>query len=236
VPTTSAYALVCDQSSGYEASLLTVASGHASHAPLPDAPALMAGIRALAAAGAVAAMIAGCSGGTSPSTPPAGKITMASFSKAGLSFRYPAAWTVKQWPLWMISDETTITYLTQARLHNPCKRSTNAYGGVGVSCQGGVLNALPPGDVFIVWSIFGSDPEPATGKHEMIDEHRAIVSYHDTFVRGMTRGAQVGIAAAIPTGTGNWYEMEACLRGPGLRQAEAEVRAMLRSVRFHQTG
>jgi hypothetical protein len=117
-------------------------------------------------------------------------------------------------------------------LHNPCKRAKNAYGGVGVACQGGVLDALPPGDVLIVWSIFGDDPEPATGEHEVIDGHRAILSFRDDFVRGMTRGAQVGIAAAISTGTGNWYEMEACLRGPGLRQAEAEVRAMLRSVRL----
>jgi hypothetical protein len=59
-----------------------------------------------------------------------------------------------------------------------------------------------------------------------------MVSYRDDFARRMTRGAKVGIAAAISTGSGNWYEMEACLRGPGLREAEAEVRAMLESVRL----
>jgi hypothetical protein len=138
----------------------------------------------------------------------------------------------KQWPLLGTSDSTTIIYLTQARLHNPCKRSKNAYGGVGSACQGGVLDALPPGDVFVIWSIFGDDPEPATGEHEMIGGHKAIVSYRDNFVRGMAPGTQVGIAVAISTGTGNWYEMEACLRGPGLREQESEVRAMLQSVRF----
>lgn len=33
------------------------------------------------------------------------------------------------------------------------------------------------------------------------------------------RDVQASIAAAIYRGPGNWYEMEACLRGPGLRQA-----------------
>jgi hypothetical protein len=195
-------------------------------------PVLISSLRVLAAGGTVVAMVAGCNADSSRTTLTATRVKMASFSGDGLSFRYPAAWTAKQSLLWETSDETTITYLTQARLHNPCKRSKNVYGGVGVACQGGVLDSLPAGDVFIVWSIFGDDPEPATGEHQMIGGHRAIVSYRDAFVRGMTRGAEVGIAAAISTGTGNWYEMEACLRGPGLRQAESEVRAMLHSVRF----
>jgi hypothetical protein len=31
---------------------------------------------------------------------------------------------------------------------------------------------------------------------------------------------------------GNWYQMDACLRGPGLAQQEAEISSMLRSVRI----
>lgn len=46
------------------------------------------------------------------------------------------------------------------------------------------------------------------------------------------RDVQASIAAAIYRGPGNWYEMEACLRGPGLRQAEAEVRGCSASVRY----
>jgi hypothetical protein len=30
----------------------------------------------------------------------------------------------------------------------------------------------------------------------------------------------------------NWYELDACLRGPGLAQQEAAISAMLKSVRI----
>jgi hypothetical protein len=66
----------------------------------------------------------------------------------------------------------------------------------------------------------------------MIGRHGATVSYRDDYVREMASGAEVGMVAAISTGTGNWYEMEACLQGPGLREQESEVKAMLQSVHF----
>ena len=33
----------------------------------------------------------------------------------------------------------------------------------------------------------------------------------------------------------NWYEMDVCLRGPGLSPRQAEISAMLRSVRMART-
>jgi hypothetical protein len=196
----------------------------------------MFGLRVLTVALAIAFMITGCGRSASLDSQAMARVKMASFSGDGLSFRYPAAWTARRWPLFMISDERTIAYLTQAQLHDPCKRAKNAYGGVGVSCRGGVLNALPVGDVFITWALLGDGPEPAAGEHLVIDQHRATVSYNDAHICGEIRGVERGIAAAIATGTGNWYEMEACLRGPGLPQAEAEVRVMLQTVRLHDTG
>ena len=32
----------------------------------------------------------------------------------------------------------------------------------------------------------------------------------------------------------NWYEFSACIRGPGIQEVEAQVRALLGSVRFDE--
>jgi hypothetical protein len=48
-------------------------------------------------------------------------------------------------------------------------------------------------------------------------------------------GATETITALIPgTGGGRPHEMDACLRGPGLPQQEADISSMLRSVRISQ--
>jgi hypothetical protein len=70
---------------------------------------VVSGVPALAAGETVAAMVAGCGGGSSANGLPAARVKMASFSGDGLSFRYPVTWTAKQSPLWETSDETTIT-------------------------------------------------------------------------------------------------------------------------------
>lgn len=181
--------------------------------------------------------IVGCGGKTSPNSQTAARVKMASFTHGALSFWYPAAWPARQRLLMTTSDSAGIVYLTQARLHNPCKHSTNAYGGVGISCRGGVLDALPPGDLFVSWSVVGDGPEPANGDHLVIDGHRAVVSYRDIRACDGIRGGEAGIAAAIAEGAeDNWYEMTACMRGPRLRLVEAQVRAMLGSVKLHASG
>jgi hypothetical protein len=58
----------------------------------------MASVRATAAAAVVAAVIAGCSG-MPANNRSAARVKMASFRGDGLSFRYPAAWTARRWPL-----------------------------------------------------------------------------------------------------------------------------------------
>jgi hypothetical protein len=41
----------------------------------------------------------------------------------------------------------------------------------------------------------------------------------------------------IPRGSpSDWCQMDACLRGPGLTQQEAEISSMLRSVRIAKDG
>jgi hypothetical protein len=45
-----------------------------------------------------------------------------------------------------------------------------------------------------------------------------------------TETITVMIPRAAP---GSWYQMDACLRGPGLPQQEAEISSMLKSVRIN---
>jgi hypothetical protein len=48
-----------------------------------------------------------------------------------------------------------------------------------------------------------------------------------------TLGGSRTITAVIPQGArDNWYEMDACLRGPGLPAEQAEITAMLKTVRI----
>ena len=61
--------------------------------------------------------------------------------------------------------------------------------------------------------------------------HRAV----ETRTRGgwcAVLGATETITVMIPrAGPGKWYQMDACLRAPGLPQQETEISAMLSSVR-----
>ena len=46
-------------------------------------------------------------------------------------------------------------------------------------------------------------------------------------------GATETITVMIPhAAPGHWYQMDACLRGPGLHQQEAQISSMLDSVRI----
>jgi hypothetical protein len=45
------------------------------------------------------------------------------------------------------------------------------------------------------------------------------------------------VTVMIPRGSpSDWYQMDACLRGPGLTQQEAEISSMLGSVRIAKDG
>jgi len=49
----------------------------------------------------------------------------------------------------------------------------------------------------------------------------------------VTLGGAETITVMIPRAApGNWYQMDACLRGPRLAQQEAQISSMLKSVRI----
>lgn len=177
----------------------------------------------------VVGLAAGCNAGTSHDGKATAHTPLLTFHRYGLEFRYPAAWPSKEEPALTTSQSMLITYLTPSRLHNPCRTWTSRSGGGG-TCRGYGIKSLPPHGVFVMWWLEGvTAGELVAGSRQTIGGDPAVVSEHDPAACGGL-GAQVGIVAAIRRSWGNWYVMTACLRGPGLPEAEAAVRAMLRSV------
>ena len=71
----------------------------------------------------------------------------------------------------------------------------------------------------------------AEGKHD----HRGPQGRGDEDQRRLVRAlrATETITVIIPRATpGTWYQMDACLRAPGLPQQQAQISSMLRSVRI----
>jgi hypothetical protein len=102
-----------------------------------------------------------------------------------------------------------------------------------VSC-GYPVDALKPRGVLVRWNADGFPfrrlPEANTtiaGRHAI--ETRTSGGWCATLLGTET------ITVMIPRNApGNWYQMDACLRGPGLAQREAEIAAMLSSVRMRK--
>jgi hypothetical protein len=149
----------------------------------------------------------------------------ASFSGMGLTFNYPATWRSGTWrditPLFEL-----IVDLSTSTMRNPCTETAG-----GGSC-GYPMGELAPGGVLVSWNAYSNPvwhlPKPNT----VVAGRKAA----ETRTRGgwcaTLRGSQA-ITVLVPrTGTGNWYQMDACLRGPDIAQHETELSSMLKSVRI----
>lgn len=150
----------------------------------------------------------------------------ASFSGLGLAFEYPAGWQSGTWNVITPMSELIVD-LSTARLRNPCTQTT---GGAG-SC-GYPVSALPPGGVLVSWSAF-SNPIWHLPKANIVVGGRKAAETRSGGGWCATLRGTTAITVMIPrAGTGNWYQMDACLRAPGLSQLETEMSAMLNSVRI----
>jgi hypothetical protein len=189
--------------------------------------------------GALAALVAptaGCASatGTHPAavarTPAAPTVPTSRFSAMGLSFRYPANWrsvTPRAGP----SDfPALIVYLSTSRLTSTCVSSASA-GRIADTCAY-PIRILPPGGVLTRWNANGSPAWHMPQANTTVAGRRAA----ETRTAGgwcRVLGATETITVVIPrSAPGNWYQMDACLRAPGLPRLEAEVTSMLSSVRI----
>lgn len=154
------------------------------------------------------------------------------FSIMSLTFRYPASWQrSRTWASDQSSFSTLMVYLSSTtRLKAPCITST-APGRIAQTCEYPV-RALPQAGVLVRWTVNGFPnwhmPKPNT-----------TIAGRRAFETRTTRGwcaplrATETITVVIPrSAPGNWYQMDACLRSPGLSQQETQISSMLKSIRI----
>jgi hypothetical protein len=154
----------------------------------------------------------------------------ARFSAMGLSFRYPAGWRTVT-PRAGLSDfPALIVYLSTSRLTSVCVASASP-GRTAETCAY-PIRVLPPGGILVRWNANGL-PSWRMPKANTTVAGRGAVEAKTRGGWCAVLGAAETITVMIPRAApGNWYQMDACLRAPGLPRQEAQISSMLRSVRI----
>ena len=156
----------------------------------------------------------------------------ASFSVMGLAFRYPVSWQrSRTWSSDLTDFPTLTVYLSStSRLRAPCVASTSP-GRIAQTCEYPV-RVLPPAGVLVRWSANGFSAWRMPAANTIIAGRRAAEMRTSGGWCAPLRATET-ITVIIPRATpGNWYQMDACLRAPGLPQQEAQISSLLRSVRI----
>ncbi len=157
-------------------------------------------------------------------------IRLSGFSAMGLAFRYPETWRSGSWSDDVSSFSGLIVFLSTGRLHDPCERTVGAEV-TSVSC-GDPVSKVAPGGMLVRWDEGGFPNWHAPRSNTKIGGRPAT----ETVTAGSwcrTLGGNRTITVVIPQGASdNWYEMDACLRGPGIPAEQAEITAMLKTVRL----
>ncbi|MGH3230097.1 MAG: hypothetical protein ACRDOA_16260 [Streptosporangiaceae bacterium] len=162
-------------------------------------------------------------------TEPARPVPTVSFSAMGLSFRYPATWHARTWND-VSSFTASIVYLSTGRQYNPCT-ITYSPGEKSVTCTSPV-STLPPGGVLVQWSADGF-PGFRLPKPDATIAGRPALETRTSGGWCASLGGTETITVTIPRDApDNLYQMQACLSAPNLPQQEAQISAMLHTVRI----
>lgn len=159
-------------------------------------------------------------------------VSLRAFDGGGVSFRFPASWTAHQYVMPPSTIRSVFVYLSNDALHNPCQGT-----GSGMTCAY-PIDRLGADGVLVTWSENGSPAwtfksfREAAGRRTTIGGRPAKVLIGTSGRTCASIGADELIEVVVPNGRYNWYEMDACIRGPNLGAAEAQVTAMLRTVQF----
>jgi len=149
-----------------------------------------------------------------------------------LSFRHPVGWKLSRYRL-TSGFSTVLAYLSTARLHPPC------VGTATSETCGLPLKTLPAGGVLILWSASGSlspnaPPVPGPGTPTTVGGRAArvqVASPPRAPCGSLHADASIEVTIA-GSHRQDWYEVDACIRSPHIRQSEAQVLGMLRTVTF----
>jgi hypothetical protein len=182
----------------------------------------------VAALTGLAALTSGCGGGNDAQAASTQPPSLVKYANSSLSFTHPATWKAYpfQWPGEL--HFRPMVYLSTQPVQNPCSTKGNT-----TSC-GFPVQHLQPGGVLVTWNAsyppsFGFGP----GSHVTVDGHPAR---RVETAGGMCHsiGADLTIDVHIQTTPfpSTLTDFTACLRGPGLAQAEQSVDALLASTRL----
>src|SRR6478736_1035012 len=187
--------------------------------------------RLLMCAAALVALVAvtsGCGGGTDAQAAAKTGPELVTYSNSLLSFSHPAAW--KAYPFHWAGELhfRPMVYLSTQPVQDPCSAK-----GSTTSC-GFPVKQLQPGGVLVTWNA-STPPATALGPGSRIRVDGREARRVDT-AGGMCRriGADRTIDVLVQTRPlpSPLTEFTACLRGPGLAQAEKSVDALLSSTKF----
>jgi hypothetical protein len=166
-------------------------------------------------------LVAGCGGATPVTT---------HFAAAQFSFDYPAAWHSAA-PGVQGRAIRPVVYLSTGTAYNPCVTTTS-----GQSC-GIPDKQLEPDGVAVTWSangVMGWGRASQPGASATIAGRPAKVNVQQSGACA-DMGGDLSVTAVIALAAeSNWVEMDACLRGPDLTAAQADVARMLDSLRLPQ--
>jgi hypothetical protein len=154
---------------------------------------------------------------------------LATYTGSGLSFSYPAAWKAYT-PIkpTVALHFDPLVYLSTQPVHAPCATHGNT-----TTC-GFPVDHLQPGGVLVTWETnglpamgLGPGTQITVGGHQATRQEKT----------GGTCGAigadrTIEVAVATSTLPSALTYFTACLRGPGLGQAEKSVDALLASTTF----
>jgi hypothetical protein len=177
---------------------------------------------------ALVTVATGCGGGTDAQAAARTDPSLVRYSDSSLSFSHPAAW--KAYPFrWDGGLHfRPLVYLSTQPVHDPCSMQGNT-----LSC-GFPVGRLGPGGALVTWNA-SSPPATGLGPGSRIRVGGRPARRVDT-AGGICRsiGADRTINVLIQTSPrpSTPTEFTACLRGPGLAQAEKSVDALLASTKF----
>jgi hypothetical protein len=157
-------------------------------------------------------------------------VATVSFSGMGLAFRYPATWRSGTWRTDMSSISALIVYLSTSRLTIPCTARTGP-GRIAETCEFPIA-VLPPGGILVRWNANAYPAWHMPKANTAVAGRRAVQARTSGGWCATLRGTETITVLISRSAVGHWYQMDACLRGPGLAQQEAQISSMLNSARI----
>jgi hypothetical protein len=155
-----------------------------------------------------------------------------SFQRLGVRFQYPAAWAAHTYPDDVSSFSTLIVYLSNQQLHPPCVTHHGQH--VITKICGPPVDHLAPASILASWTADGFPGwtfSHAKGKPLRVGGHLAkLLVTHSAC--GIGADVTMDVVVDEPAVPYNWYELRACIKGPGINRFKQQVRALLKTVHF----